>query len=272
MTKDAYWFRHDSNLRDDPRIIPIRCKFAGEGYSLALQIVEILRDQADYTWRMDKLDDLAFLLRAERPLVSDLVNLAIDSGFFAKRESDRFHCPMLTENMAEMHATRDARVKGGKMRQQRKLSSSSTPAEHELSMNSAQAIREEKTREDYTRIEGEEIPPPTDSEERIEYAPGISMRPSERQAIEQKESKQVLEYYLRQCSDHLLSKGEVRADGAAYVRKWIREDQQTMSGYFSGNRQAGREVMKSNRPEHKVFKASSRAKDLCNRAKAKEVK
>lgn len=48
MAKDAYYFPHDSNARNDPKILSMRTIYGAEGYGWFFMIIEILRDQEDY--------------------------------------------------------------------------------------------------------------------------------------------------------------------------------------------------------------------------------
>ena len=48
MSKDAYYFSHDSNARNDQRLVKIRMKYGMEGYGIYFGIIEILREQRDY--------------------------------------------------------------------------------------------------------------------------------------------------------------------------------------------------------------------------------
>ena len=46
--KDAYYFTHDSNARNDPKILAMRSVYGAEGYGWFWMIVEILREQNGY--------------------------------------------------------------------------------------------------------------------------------------------------------------------------------------------------------------------------------
>ena len=47
--KDAYYFPHDCNARNDPKILALRSVFGAEGYGVYWMLIEILREQPDYT-------------------------------------------------------------------------------------------------------------------------------------------------------------------------------------------------------------------------------
>lgn len=43
--KDAYYFSHDSNARNDPKILAMRSKYGYEGYGWFWALVEMMREQ-----------------------------------------------------------------------------------------------------------------------------------------------------------------------------------------------------------------------------------
>jgi DnaD/phage-associated family protein len=46
--KDAYYFSHDQNARNDPKIMALRTEYGMEGYGLYWVIVEMLRESKDF--------------------------------------------------------------------------------------------------------------------------------------------------------------------------------------------------------------------------------
>ena len=48
MAKDACYFSHDSNARNDPKILRMRRVYRSEGYGWYWALVEMLRDEEDY--------------------------------------------------------------------------------------------------------------------------------------------------------------------------------------------------------------------------------
>ena len=63
MKKEAYYFSHDANAKDDPKILQLRMHLGWEGYGLFWGLIELLRNQPDY--RMQKhYMSIAFALHA----------------------------------------------------------------------------------------------------------------------------------------------------------------------------------------------------------------
>lgn len=57
--KDAYYFPHFSNARNDRRIKRLDKEFGHEGYSVFFRMLEVLRDQTDFTYPLADIDLLA---------------------------------------------------------------------------------------------------------------------------------------------------------------------------------------------------------------------
>ncbi len=48
MKKDAFYFPHDSNAHNDPKVISLRMKHGLEGYGFFWMMIELLRESKDY--------------------------------------------------------------------------------------------------------------------------------------------------------------------------------------------------------------------------------
>ena len=58
-TKDTYWFRHDSNAKDDFKCMLLIEQLGCEGYGIFWILVETLREQKDYKYPFALLSSLA---------------------------------------------------------------------------------------------------------------------------------------------------------------------------------------------------------------------
>ena len=59
MSKDAYYFTHDSNAKDDPKCALLIDQLGMEGYGIYWMLIEVLRDQPDYKYPLALLPSLA---------------------------------------------------------------------------------------------------------------------------------------------------------------------------------------------------------------------
>lgn len=88
--------KHDSNARQDEKLLALRMKLGWEGYGLYWGIIEILRDSTDYTGSKD-YNEIAFGLRVSAGLVKKIVE---DFGLFTFTEDGkRFYSKRLSKDM-----------------------------------------------------------------------------------------------------------------------------------------------------------------------------
>jgi hypothetical protein len=88
--KESYYFSHDSNARNDVKIIKLRRQLGLEGYGLYWCLIEMLRDTPDYKLPIDAIDDIAFSLNISKEKVETVINnyelfVVDDQQFFSER-------------------------------------------------------------------------------------------------------------------------------------------------------------------------------------------
>jgi hypothetical protein len=59
MAKDAYYFSHDSNAKDDPKCVLLIEQLGLEGYGIFWMLIETLRDQPGYKYPIALISALA---------------------------------------------------------------------------------------------------------------------------------------------------------------------------------------------------------------------
>ena len=109
--KDAYYFPHDSNARNDQRIMKVRMEYGFVGYGIYFGLIEILREQANYTLSFDDLESIAFDLRVELDVIEDIVN----NYYLFEIEDDIFYSPSLKRRMEKLDLIKEKRAEAGRI-------------------------------------------------------------------------------------------------------------------------------------------------------------
>jgi len=94
MAKEAYYFSHDSNSRNDPKIVKLRMKLGWAGYGIFWAIVEMLRDEDGYAMQTE-YESIAFALNEQCDTIKSIIE---DFGLF-KITSNNFHSESLKKRM-----------------------------------------------------------------------------------------------------------------------------------------------------------------------------
>ena len=110
--KDAYYFSHDSNARNDQRLMKVRMKYGLEGYGIYFGIIEILREQSDYTLTFSDLDSISFDLRVERNIIDDIVE---NFDLFEIDGHSMFYSKSLKKRMEKLDLIKQKRADAGRV-------------------------------------------------------------------------------------------------------------------------------------------------------------
>lgn len=103
--KDTYYFPHDSNARNDERLLAVRLRHGMEGYGVYFAIIEKLRENANYACLKD-YNLIAFELRVSAGVVKSVVE---EFGLFTFTEDGkRFYSESLVRRMEQWYEKREA--------------------------------------------------------------------------------------------------------------------------------------------------------------------
>ena len=109
--KDAYYFSHDSNARNDQRLMKLRMKYGPEGYGIYFMIIEILRDTKDYKLHYGDVKSICFDIRDDEEKVLDVLK---NYSLF-EFEGDYFYSKSLSRRMEKLDKIKLKRRESGKI-------------------------------------------------------------------------------------------------------------------------------------------------------------
>lgn len=111
MAKDAYFFSHDSNARNDPKILSMRCDHGMQGYGMYWVIVEYLREQEGYKLALDNTTckALAMQMHSTTAEVEQFIQNCIDEYKLFTTDNAYFWADSLIRRMEKMESIREKR-------------------------------------------------------------------------------------------------------------------------------------------------------------------
>lgn len=143
MAKDAYYFSHDSNARNDEKIIAVRMKYGVEGYGAYFMILERLMESTNYIHVKD-YNTIAFDLRVSNTLIKSIIE---EFGLFEFTEDGKhFYSDSFKRRMQPLDNLRKQRSLAGKKSAEKRalLNKESTTVERPLN---EKATKERKGKE-----------------------------------------------------------------------------------------------------------------------------
>ena len=110
--KSTNYFSHDSNARNDEKLVRLRMKQGAAGYGVYFMILERLREEADYMSAKD-YNMIAFDLRVDAAIVKSVVE---DFGLFTFTDDGKcFYSESFTRRMDIKDTLHRQRSEGGKI-------------------------------------------------------------------------------------------------------------------------------------------------------------
>ncbi len=93
--KQAYYFPHFLNARNDNKVLKLRRVLGIEGYGIFFMLLEVLREQNDMRYPLSGLSELEFDFRTSKEKIGTVIH---DYDLF-KIDNDNFFSPRLIEYM-----------------------------------------------------------------------------------------------------------------------------------------------------------------------------
>ena len=117
--KDAFYFSHDSNAKDDPKCMLLIDQLGLEGYGIFWILIEILRDQPEYKYPIKLIPILA---RRYNTSSEKMMAVVEKYGFFKIDIDNNFFSLSLNNRMQHLENVRNKRrmagIESGKKRKQ----------------------------------------------------------------------------------------------------------------------------------------------------------
>lgn len=153
MTKDAYFFSHDSNARYDPDICDMRTIYGSEGYGWYWMLVELMREQSDYMLPLCKCNAYAMQMQCDKNAAEKFINDCINQFNLFQTDGENFWSDSLLRRMKR---------KDEKSEKARQAATSRWGSERNANAMQTQcernAIKEKKVKEIKVKESKEEVP------------------------------------------------------------------------------------------------------------------
>jgi hypothetical protein len=123
MAKDAYYFSHDSNAKDDPKCVMLIEQLGLEGYGIYWVLIEMLRDQPEYKYPLSLIPAISRRYNTTSEKMKTVIG---NYGLFTVDDNDFFSLALIKRMGFYEYKREIARAAGKKSAQVRALNSGST--------------------------------------------------------------------------------------------------------------------------------------------------
>jgi hypothetical protein len=82
MSKEAYYFSHDANARQDEKILMLRADHGWQGYGIYWALVEMMFENADTALHHNKIKGISVSYNIDITLLESVINTCITEELF----------------------------------------------------------------------------------------------------------------------------------------------------------------------------------------------
>ena len=161
MSKDAYYFSHDSNAHTDPKILKLRMSLGWEGYGIYWAIIENLRNQETYSINEGEFMFLTLSLAIDEAKLKQILTKCLEVNLLELSEGN-IYSPSLLKRMEKADGIRNKRREAGS-----KGGKAKAKAIAELKQNSS--IKGKETKRKETKLKETKVFNPPTPKEFYEY-------------------------------------------------------------------------------------------------------
>ena len=231
MTKEAYYFSHDSNARHDPKILEMRSVYGAEGYGWYWIIIEMLREQSDYKIKLTKYvwNALAMQMQCSADAAHKFVSDCINEFKLFESDGEYFWSNSLIRRMKSRDERSEKARKAAQARWQKanndKGSGDSDDVEDEQCDSNADAMQ---TQCDSNAIKEKKIKEKKikENKERERYGDYVLLTPQEYEKLLDKGmTPEERDRYIELLDNYIGSKGKKYKSHYHTILNWYRRDQ-----------------------------------------------
>jgi len=113
--KETFYFSHDYNARNDPKVLQLRFKFGWEGYGLYWALLETMAEDSTGHIHREAIGGLSVGYSVAIDTLKAFINYCVDIHLFQK-DKDSFWSPRMVEHKKQRQAFVDAGRRGAAKR------------------------------------------------------------------------------------------------------------------------------------------------------------
>lgn len=167
MSKEAYYFSHDANARNDPKILAMRSEYGIKGYGMYWVIIEMLREQENFKLPLKKYIWSAIAMQTDanamqnnaKDYAKKFVESCINDFDLFEADEDFFWSNSLIKRMDQKNKISEKRRAAAKARWDKpsNINDSGDSGENEEMQNDANAMQNNANAMQVDAIKGKEI-------------------------------------------------------------------------------------------------------------------
>lgn len=113
MSKEAYYFSHDANARQDEKILMLRAEHGWEGYGIYWALIEMMFESGDSCLSRNKIKGIAVSYNIDITVLESVINTCLTEELFSS-DGEKFWSDSLIRRKNKYKEIKDKKSEAGK--------------------------------------------------------------------------------------------------------------------------------------------------------------
>lgn len=212
--KDAYYFSHDANARNDEKILMLRADYGWEAYGIFWVLIEMMFESSETCLHLSKVKGIATSNNIDITLLQQIINTAIAEGLFVL-DDDVFYSQSLRDRKEKFNDLRNARSEAGKkgMESRYKSKVDNTVITPLQQCNNTPITNSNKVKE--KKEKGKE------KESKNTYADFVTMTESEYNKLIEQHGEELTKAFITKLNAHKGANGKTYKSDYLAILNWV---------------------------------------------------
>ncbi len=216
MTKEAYYFSHDANARQDEKVLMLRAEHGWEGYGIYWALVEMMFESTETRLHHGKIRGIAVSYNIDITLLQSVINTCVTEELFVS-DNDVFWSETLRKRKDKFIDLRQKKSEAGKKGMAKRWSNQQSDngvITEDNGVNNGVITEYNKGKES----KGKE------KKEKKRYLQHVLLKDSEYERLVNDYSKDLVDSKIDDLNNYIGSKGKQYKDHNLTLRGWLKKD------------------------------------------------
>lgn len=209
--KDAYYFSHDANARNDEKILMLRAEHGWQGYGLYWALVEMMFESNETCLHHSRIRGIAVSYNIDITVLESVISTALSEGLFVS-DGDKFWSESLRRRKKAFYELRKKRSEAGKKGMEARWGTPETPTPDNGVITKNNKGKESKGK-------GKEST--KDKTPKLDYAEYVKMTEEEHQKLIDSYGEKAAKRMIEILDNYKGAKGKTYKDDYRAILNWV---------------------------------------------------
>lgn len=217
--KEAYYFSHDANARQDEKILMLRAEHGWEGYGIYWALIEMMFESGDTSLHHNKIKGIAVSYNIDITLLQSVINTCITEELFVS-DGEQFWSNSLLRRKQKFYDLKEKKAEAGRKGMAKRWGKDNSVITDDNDVitknNKGKEIKENKSKGNKTKVNKSKEP-------KIKFADLVSMTQKEYETLLNEHGEFLTKKMIEVLDNYKGASGKPYKSDYKAILTWVRD-------------------------------------------------